>query len=196
MPEVEALAADPRVYKVSGPMCRFAMRATGDDGVEGYVRKDTTFLTSSLELAKVLQGVCSNERGKDLHRHVHLIGGGQATAAAEYPVKMVRAVLRGMRRQLERDGKWSPMNAFDAGPVPEDDERTWMARQEEAYGLYWDDVNGGYLPAKEVEQARKEELNWMVKKDVFEKVPRSEFSGKLLTMKWVDTRKTSGLVRV
>ncbi len=66
MPEIEALAADPRVFKVKGPMRRFGMIATDPDGREGYVRKSTTYLTSSAELAEVLNGECSNKLGVTL----------------------------------------------------------------------------------------------------------------------------------
>jgi len=60
--------------------------------------------------------------------------------------KMVCAVLKAMRRQLIANGKLSPMSAFDAGPVAEDDERDWMSRQEDELGLYSDNANGGSLP--------------------------------------------------
>ena len=60
MPEVRALEADSRVYKVTGPMCRFGMKAHDDTGIPGFVRKETTYLPSSLELEKILEGTCDN----------------------------------------------------------------------------------------------------------------------------------------
>ena len=55
----------------------------GPDGREGFVRKETCWMTSSAEIADVLRG---DGRWKHEHRHVHLIGGRRAAAAAEYPV--------------------------------------------------------------------------------------------------------------
>lgn len=197
------MAADPRVYKVTGPMCRWVMKAKDKDGNVGFVRKETTFLTSSWELAQILEGKCANTFGRgELHRHVHLIGGDRAKVAAEYPAKMVIAVLKAMRRQLLADGKWNSMGAFDAGPVAEELEpweqpwmEEWGNRLDVPGVYYWDDVNGGYLPEAEVAEARKLDLDWVDGKKVFTKVRYDESMGRLLTLKWVDNRKSSGLVR-
>jgi hypothetical protein len=151
MPEVKELEADSRVYKVTGPMCRWEMKAKDKDGNEGFVRKETSFLTSSKELAEILSGKCANAPGHFVHRHVHLVGGNRAKMAAEYPIKMVVAVLKAMRRQLIVDGKISAMNAFDAGPVA--DEIMDYTFENPNQAEYWDDVNGGVLPLKEVEAA-------------------------------------------
>ena len=56
-------------------------------------------MTFSLELAKVLEGVCNKLAGKgDWHRHIQLIGiiyGKRRTAlAAAYPPKFVMVELR------------------------------------------------------------------------------------------------------
>lgn len=56
MPEIVELANDKRVYKVTGPMCRWEVKAVDKNGIEGYVRKETTFLPSSKELAVILEG--------------------------------------------------------------------------------------------------------------------------------------------
>lgn len=87
------------------------------------------------------------------------------------------------------------MNSFDAGPVPEEDEQHWWTQMEEEHGMYWDDVNGDWLDPEEVRKARKLELEWMVSKNVFEKAPRTDAQGKILTMRWVDTRTANGTYR-
>ncbi len=128
------------------------------------------------------------DRATDYHRHVHLIGDRRAVAAAEYPVKLVLAILRAFRRQLKADARWEAMHSFDAGPVPEEHEQDWWRQQEETHGMYWDDVNGDWLDPEEVRKARKIELDWMVKEKVWDKVPKDEATGKILTMRWIDTR--------
>ena len=74
MPEVVALAADPRVYVVQGPMCRWSMTLEDKNGQEGYVRKETKWMTSSAEIALTMEGTCSNRTGGPWRRRVQLIG--------------------------------------------------------------------------------------------------------------------------
>ena len=81
---------------------------------------------------------------------------------------------------------------FDAGPVPDEDDRLQYKKQEELLGEYWDDVNGGWLDKAKVEKARKEELDWILKQQVFEKIPLTQVDGRILTLKWVDTVKSDG----
>eukprot|EP00971_Amphidinium_carterae_P292147 5799547-Amphidinium_carterae.1 len=58
-----------------------------------------------------------------------------------------------------------------------------------AYG-YWDDVFGGWLPVKEVEEARALELQWLKKQQVYCKVAALAATGhRLLDLKWIDTDK-------
>jgi len=127
MEEMKELMKDPRVYVVQGPMCRWDMKATDAQG-EGYVRKETVWVTNSICLAETLQGVCKNVKaGREIHRHVHLIN-GRARAAQVYPPKMVKAVVLGIRDQLIMDGEMPGLNALDedgygkAGPVPDENE--------------------------------------------------------------------------
>ena len=91
---------DPCVIYVSGPMCRWKMAST-DMHRESYVRKEIGFLTSSPKIAAVLEGVCSNFIGEaPWHRHVVLLG-GKAAAARVHPPKMVAAVVRALKEELE-----------------------------------------------------------------------------------------------
>ena len=118
MTEVEELARDPRVFKVQGPMCNWNLKGADDEGSTGYVRKETIWLTSSEELAKTLQGVCQNMKGRTMHRHAHLIGGeARTSAAAAYTPELVNGVLKAFRRQLQRDGDEMALRAFGAGAV-------------------------------------------------------------------------------
>ena len=81
---------------------------------------------------------------------------------------------------------------FDAGPIADEDDRLYYKEQEELLGEYWDDVNGWWLDKSKVEEARKEELDWILKQEVFEKAPLEQVDGRLLTLKWVDTVKSDG----
>ena len=140
------------VLKVSGPMCNWGMEATDrrcDPPRTGLVRKETTRLTNSPVLARILEGTCSNLQGKEpWHRHVQLVG-GLAAAAARYPPRLMEAVLRGIKEQMADDGHLSPLEARVAGPVAED-----PLIQDAGGGAFWDTVRGGYLDAEKVRVAR------------------------------------------
>ena len=97
------LKEDERCYLVRGPMCVWNMKQEDEQGI-GYIRKETGWLTSSWRIAQVLERECPN-KGSDpakWHRHIHLIG-GRASHARVYPPKLCRAVLRGLRQQIEDD---------------------------------------------------------------------------------------------
>eukprot|EP00972_Heterocapsa_arctica_P104739 15435981-Heterocapsa_arctica.AAC.1 len=59
---------------------------TSEDAARvGLVKKQTGWLTSSVALARILSGVCSNvDRSRPWRRHVQLIN-GRATATRCYP---------------------------------------------------------------------------------------------------------------
>ena len=196
MTEVEELARDPRVFKVQGPMCNWNLKGADDEGRTGYVRKETIWLTSSEELAKTLQGVCQNMKGRTMHRHVHLIGGkARTSAAAAYTPELVNGVLKAFRRQLHRDGDEMVLRAFDAGAVP--DSTDWWDEPENQEWAWraWDDINNEELDPVKVMEARQEEIDYIRGMQVFKAVPKSECPGKPITMKWIDTRKQSGRYR-
>ena len=185
--EVKALAEDERVYVVKGPMCKWEMKANDVAGNEGYVRKETGWMTNSPVLAEILQGECSNKQGGLWHRHVRLIG-GIARGAAVYPPKLVNAVLKGLKEQMVEDGSLSAVDAYAAGPVPEEPSMpagNWYQ--------YWDDVNGGYLDSEGVLKARQLEMEYIHKQGVWKRVPLDQCiqeTGKQpIPLKWVDTNK-------
>ena len=84
------------VFTVSGPMCRWLVKLTGHDGKPGLVRKRTRWVTNSRALAEVLDLYCTNELGKEPRRHITLMG-SLATLAAQYPPKLITAVLKGIK---------------------------------------------------------------------------------------------------
>ena len=73
-----------------------------------------------------------------------------------YPLKLVKAVLQGLREQMAQDGHLSSVDAYAAGPVPEE-----PAMPAGDWYQYWDDVNGGYLDPAGVEEARALEMDYI-----------------------------------
>ena len=194
-PEIASLVKDPRCYLVKGPMCVWGMRQEDGEGM-GFIRKETGWLTSSKHIASVLQRECPNQGSdeKKWHRHIHLIG-GRAHHARVYPPKLCRAVLRGLRRQVEEDrgSGFQSLCAIVGGPFPAEPEMP----DDVILEGFWDDVNGGWLNEKDVRKARKEELEWMHTREVYRKVDLSEcwdVTGKPpVSLRWVDTNKGSDM---
>ncbi|CAK0850901.1 unnamed protein product [Prorocentrum cordatum] len=165
---VKELVAHPGVFTVKGPMCRWGMKLTNPrSGQEEFVRKETGWVTNHPGLARRLQGTCSNVDGRaEWHRHITLVG-GIARFAKVYPPKLVEAVLEELKDTLNDVGELSTAQVQQSGPVPVD-----AAVPPGDWTSYWDDVNGGYLEAGLVAQARAVEREWVKKQELIEIVPR------------------------
>ena len=193
MPEVVEMAADSRVYVVQGPMCRWGMQSEDHQGV-GFVRKETKWMTSSAELAKALSGECSNYLGGHWHRHVHLMGGKRVEAAATYPPKLVKGILKALKMQMQKDGY--ELHSFGAGPHNDESELPggeWTDEHiDDIKDEYVDDVKGGMLDPDMVRAGRKEEIDWIVKQKVFTKISMETAkneNARIHDMRWIDTLK-------
>ena len=124
-----------------------------------------------------------------LNRHLVARGGAHILQA---PVLLSTVIFKACN--IEQSHEQALYN-YDAGPIADEDDRLYYKGQEEMLGEYWDDVNGGWLDKSKVEKARKEELDWILKQTVFEKVPMAQVDGRLLTLKWVVTVKSDGRYR-
>ena len=99
MLEVQSLVSDPRV-----PMCRWSLKARGSNDKAEFMRKQTTWITSSKEIAEVLRGGGRWKRDK---RHVHMTGTSET--ACEYPASLVVAMLSAIKTSDDfrwRDQSW------------------------------------------------------------------------------------------
>ena len=144
-------------------------------------------MTNSKCIAEELEGVCENIlAGQEIHRHVHLIGGGRAKAAQIYPPKLVEAILRGLKRQMREDKVINAVEEAITGPSPDD----YVEKEEEMREIeeqYIDDISGAPLCPKLVKAARAEEIQWLRDEKVYKRVPLSESEGHtLLKLKWLD----------
>jgi hypothetical protein len=75
----------------------------------------------------------------------------------------------------------------------DEDEQMKIVMAEEDYEIAWDDVHGGEIAVKDLRKARKEEVDFMVKRKIWTEVPMSacwEKSGKApVSVRWVDVNK-------
>ena len=99
-----------------------------------------------------------------------------------------------------KDGELSEVNSIAAGPVCEEPEDNFeeyevddfeedTAEAGETEHEFYDSVTGAMLDPSMVDEARKEELEWIHRRKIYEVVPLSEAKGKLVTLKWVDVDK-------
>eukprot|EP00435_Cladocopium_sp_Y103_P033123 s170_g8.t1 len=187
--EVIALQRLPGVYTVVGPMCAWGMKLYSPRQGQGLVYKPTKFITNSIEIAKILDKHCLNRRGGPVHRHISLIG-GLAHLCAEYPKELVNAVLEGIKWQMMKDNLLNSVEVFSSGPVPSDP--TFDDEWQEKVDEFFDDISGEALPADGVREARMEEIEWIRKIKLYDKVPRQvaiDRGKQILPVRWVDVNK-------
>ena len=212
---VKEVMALPGVMVVQGPMCRWKMTAEDATGPR-FVRKETCWMTNCAELARTLPGVCENQKSTgEWHRHVHLVN-GRAKMARIYLPRLVTAILKAVKKQMELGGEYRNVNYVDVGPNPEavgpsPEEYVELEEYEEDYypkvtnkivgsesgsseeQIYYDDITGVQLSTEGVLGARKEELDWLKKAEVYEKRTIEECwneTGKApITLKWIDRNK-------
>ena len=186
------------VYTVSGPMCFWNMKLKTPKLGAGKVYKNTKWVTNSREIAEVLDQYCTNRCGGPIHRHIPLVG-GMAHLCEAYPVELVDAVLEGLKRQMKADNHVSALELFASGPGPTEplfDAETEKQMEEEVQE-YFDDISGEVLPSELVRKARQEEMDWIKKIELYDKVPRSmalERNKAILPVRWVDVKLRSRIV--
>ncbi|CAJ1373293.1 unnamed protein product [Effrenium voratum] len=116
----------------------------------------------------------------------------RAKAAQVYPVELVEAILRGLRSEMRKRGQINSVEEMLTGASPDD----WVDQErenQEVDELFMDDSSGTVLPAELVRKARAEELDWLRKEAVYERVPRKlceqSEQRKPLQLKWLDVNK-------
>ena len=188
-PRMVKLQKRAGVFTVVGPMCAWGMGLEVPKQGRGLVYKATKFVTNSKEVAKLLDRCCTNRTGGPLHRHISLIG-GLAHLCAKYPDELVYTVLQGIKNQMMVDGCLNSIQAYSSGPDPT--EPLFPEEFQEEVEQFYDDISGEQLPSKLVQEARAEEIGWIHKIGLYDKVPRSQAaaSGKpILPVRWVDVNK-------
>ncbi len=210
-PCMQPLLSDDRVQRSVGDQCQFEQQSHLGDPV----KKPTGWLSNSPEILKALSKRCRGQGGDCSRRGGgrHAVAAGRvAREAAIYPFELCRAILRGCRNQLLRDGKLKDgvhglQNIFEEDNVRYYDQLTGealdaseiaaaekvFAVHQQAHEGYRDSVTGQPLRAELVKAARKLEMEYFEAKRVWEKRPRSEAlarTGKVpITVRWIDTNK-------
>ena len=207
MSEMIELIARDGVDVVSVDMCQFGMKTVGKDG-EGPARKRTKIASNSKEVLKRVGRKCPNSGGPgEPHKHVHLES-GKTRQAQVYPREFCRAVCEGVaaEKRIQALGlEAKPLLSMGdmqeiaqkAGVKVDDGSEANKALHEDVEGGEWmiaaDDQSGEPLEPRRVRLARKEEIMYFKKREVYEKVKVEECwkaTGKPpIGVRWVDINK-------
>ena len=160
-------------------------------------KKPTKFMTNPYHIANELGKRCDNS-----HIHQPLVD-GRAKNAGKYPEGLCKAICRGLIKEQQRiaqqlcavaevrPGHWPQglPNPEDFHENFEDEIRRLTENQE---GAAYDDLTGMPLDRKKVEEARKEEMDYVRNKQVWKKIPRAEAARrgcKVIKTRWIDINK-------
>ena len=174
------LCSLPGVSIARCDQCTFGQHTWDSEGNKAYARKRTGFVTNCEEIYENLSRECPGK-----HRHFPLIG-GRALHCAQYPVRLVHAVLRGLKCALVRIGA---LDSLEAGPTVEE---PCPAAQVDYDRVYYDEVTGIHLPSHLCEEAMKLEIKYMQEMEVYTEVTKSFCVDSNLTpigTRWIFTNK-------
>ena len=183
-------------------------------------KKPTKMLTNSPCIARQLMRRCPGKHTHVDQRHTSLFY-GVAKKAQVYPDGLCDAICKGLRDQIECDKRGNfvlaVLNVDDAESGREESQRilgslamatrdehgccnlngvtklpTATEEDEEELQVAWDDVSGRELEPSKVRLARKEEIDYVHKSNLYTKVPREKakkLKAKVITVRWIDINK-------
>ena len=162
-------------------------------------------MTNSLCIAMQFLRRCPNRGGYNIRKHV-LLQDGRTKAAQVYPPELCKAICKGLIKQIaaDRDGQFllthmeydenqSSGSIMNVAKQIKEECRTVEEEDPMELEMAWDDVSGAELDPKMVRKAREEEIQYVRKMNLYEKVPISqcyETTGKApITVRWIDINK-------
>ena len=203
---VQRLIAENGVFYVRMDQCETGQSAPlkGDDisGERGLAQATTGWITNSVCIANELARFqCRNRMGTGWHQHTHLVD-GKAKHKATYTNILIDAILRGLRKQLQRDklehdlpggrvGGISSIN-LDVGYNVDIETREFAhaPEHESVFDAVFDDITGMQLPADLVAKARGDEIRFLLEFPVYTPVSEEMTRGKhVIGTRWVDVNK-------
>ena len=183
--EVQELLRSGGAQQVVGDQCHY-----GQETADGRpVKKPTRWLRNSPEILKEIEARCHGRAGgcsRPGGCGFVVTSGKIARAAAVYPFKLCRAILRGCSRQLQADGRLQPgQHGAEAAVEAPDDQRQQSepvalamadAKKRRAANetvgpskFFEDSVTGQPLRDELVRAVRRLELDYFQKKHVWTK---------------------------
>ena len=170
--QIEELSKVPGVMRLVGHMCTHGMKSRDKQGV-GLVLKPTGWLTNCEGIAEEVAAKCKNIVGKERHRHVELTG-GRAKECEVYPDALCVAILRGLHKQLVRDGRMEKRGQGVLCQEPELNRLEEHPHDDAVPEVVYDDVSGALLDPERVREARQVEFEFIDRKPLYDEVPVEE----------------------
>ena len=158
---VQKLLRDSRVMVVDMDQCQFGQVSLHGD----LVKKPTRWMSNCIEILEELDRRCSGRNGIcSANNKPHAVCSGRtAREAAIYPFEMCSAILKGLRRHLDRQGRILPgvhgvLPRVDNTSMDESNTSELLAMLGTVTGDIYDATTGQLLKKELVEKARAEEL--------------------------------------
>ncbi|CAK0860738.1 unnamed protein product, partial [Prorocentrum cordatum] len=192
---VKDVMALPGVEVGRGDQCAFGLVVADAHG-DRLAKKPTGWMSNNKEVLDEVCKRCPNDTGIG-SRHEHSTFVGRNMRVAErYPVKLLRAVLRGLRRHLSNE-KVLTLSALDAGPNVDDEEislKDFVGKWRDTLRTeFYDDLTGLPLDPTRVKAARRLEMDFMAQLGVWvyarEEDCQRELGRRPLSGRWVDIDK-------
>ena len=188
------------VTRVVADQCMYGLTTT-DGKTTKLARKRIGFMTNSPCIATQLNAKCPNSREWKIHEHMTLID-GRPRMAQVYPPKFCQAICEGLKQQIKADRNGQFLLATMKQGEGMHNEASEMKKklktvEEEEDGPHmqeaWDDVSGAELNPELVMKARREEIEYVRKMNLYTKVPISqcyEITKKApISIRWIDINK-------
>lgn len=206
-PCIKEILELPHVERVDGDRCQYGQKdpESGDP-----VKKPTGWMSNAPRVLEALSDRCRGSGGQCSRREGgrHRVAEGKLTATtAIFPFKLCKAILKGYRRQLIEDGRLTLGVVGIQQPETELTDRQIEQRccrllnlevehqvlLSEGEPQFKDAITGQVLRPDLVREARRREMEYFLKKNVWQKRPREEsmrVQGKPpISCKWVDVNK-------
>ena len=88
---IDRMKNDPSIHIATADQCMYGLKTPTAGGGEAPARKATTFMTTSRQMATLLEKRCDGS-----HEHQPLVG-GRCKDAAYYPIPLIQTILEGIR---------------------------------------------------------------------------------------------------
>jgi hypothetical protein len=179
------------VVLARGDQCPFGAVVHGKDGLSEVARKRTGWLTNCLYVAETVAVICANWVLPEEEQHEHSqVLNGKAKELERYPLALVVAILKGIRKALQARRS---IGAMEAGPHLDDPGALELYGGDEEFSGIFDRVSGAELNGKAVAAARETEMDYMRQLVVFTYAPEEESYTVCgvppLPLDWVDVNK-------
>ncbi|CAK0826820.1 unnamed protein product [Prorocentrum cordatum] len=192
---VKDVMALPGVAVGRGDQRAFGLVVADAHG-DRLAKKPTGWMSNNKEVLDEVCKRCPNDTGIG-SRHEHSTFVGRNMRVAErYPVKLLRAILRGLRRHLSNK-KVLTHSALDAGPNVDDEEislKDFVGKWRDTLRTeFYDDLTGLPLDSTRVKAARRLEMDFMAQLGAWvyarEEDCQRELGRRPLSVRWVDIDK-------